>query len=390
MNIFILLALILAATLILGRLIEKIRVPWVFAALFLGLLLSLHNPFPDITTSDTFNFLADLGMYFLLFIIGLELDIKEMMRQKKLMLKLSLSLVLAESILGSFFIHHFFGISWEIAILTASSFSTVGEAILIPILDEFQIVKTRFGQMLLGVGTLDDIVELITIILTSIVLGSTVGHSHLSISSNFILLGTLFLIPLSLQFFRDKIPHLQFKQIPPLLLFGLVVLFLFVGVGDLVESSALGAIFAGISLKNLLSEDKLKQFESIIKDITYGLFVPVFFLEIGLGVSLTYLFSNPLLILLVLAITNSTKIITSYLLAGKELGRKKAVLLGIGLSAKFSTSIVIVSMLHEQNLIPNELYSVLIGAMIMSKFIIPTSFSVLVKKMQFPRSDIYD
>lgn len=380
MNLFLLLAATLTFTLLFGKLVERIRVPWVFSALFLGLVLSLWNPFAAITNSETFNFLAELGMYFLLFMIGLELDISQMFRQGKFIFGLAFALVFAESLLGTIFTHTFFEVSWGIAILAATSFATVGEAILIPILDEFKITKTRFGQTILGVGTLDDIVELTTVIAASVFLGASAGHSDLSISANAILLGGLFLVPLLLQLFKSRIHHFQFKQVPPLFLFGLIALFTFVGVGNLVESAALGAIFAGIALKNFLSERRIGLFESSVRTVSYGFFVPIFFLQVGSGVDLKYLLSAPLLILAVLFITVATKIALSYFSARKKLGSKQAVLLGIGLSAKFSTSIVILTMLFERGLINNELFSVLIGAMIASQFMIPVTFSLLLQK----------
>ena len=380
MNLFLFLSVVLSFTLFFGRIIEKIRVPWVFSALFLGLLLSLKNPFPEMTSSDTFLFLSDLGLYFLLFVIGLELNIREIYKQGKFIGKLSLSLVLAESLLGAIFIHAVFDISWGISILTASSFATVGEAILIPILDEFKIIKTKFGQTILGVGTFDDIAELVTIIAASIVLGHSVGGSGFSISKNFFFLGLLFVVPLLLRFFKSKIHHFRFKKVPPLFLLGLLVLFAFIGIGSFVESAALGAIFAGIALKNLLSEEKISQFESILKIVAYGLFVPIFFLHVGIEVDVKYLFSAPFLILLVLFITSVTKILINYFFAKQEFGAKKSILLGIGLSAKFSTSIAILTMLYGQKIIPLELYSILIGAMIVSQFIIPVTFSLLLKK----------
>jgi len=380
MNLFIFLSATLAFSLFFGKFIEKIRVPWVFSALFLGLILSLKNPFSEITSSETFSFLSDLGMYFLLFIIGLELDVRRILKQGKFISKLSASLIFAESLLGAIFIRYFFELPWGISILVASSFATVGEAILIPILDEFKITRTKFGQTLLGVGTLDDIAELATIIVASVVLGFSAGGSSASISGNFFLLGLLFLIPVLLQTFQSKIPRLQFKKIPPLFLFGLVVLFVFVGIGSFVESAALGAIFAGIALKNLLSSDKIDQFESIIRTVAYGFFVPIFFLRVGSEIDAKYIFSAPAMILLVLAITNLTKILTSFLIAKSELGSRESILMGIGLSAKFSTSIVIITMLHAQKIIPTELFSVLIGAMIASKFIIPVAFSVLLER----------
>jgi len=381
MNIFIFLAIVLTFTLLFGKIIEKIRIPRVFAALFLGLILSFHNPFPEITSSEVFAFLSDFGMYLLLFIIGLELNIKELKKQWKFIAKLSFSLVFLEWLLWSIFIHFVFDVSWWIAILTATSFATVWEAILIPILDEFKIIKTKFWQTILWVGTLDDIVELITIVIMSIVLWYSVWESTISISSNFLLLWWLFLIPLSLQLFKSKIHHLKFKWVHPLFIFWLITLFIFIGIGNLVWAAALGAIFAWISIKSFLSSKRIAQFEWVIRTIAYGLFVPIFFLHVGVEIDIRYLlFSGPLLILTVLFITNTTKILTSYFMARKTMWPKKSILLGIWLSAKFSTSIVIITLLYGQKIIPSELYSVLIWSMIASKFIIPVAFSVLLKK----------
>jgi len=319
-------------------------------------------------------------MYFLLFIIGLELNIKEIVKQGWFISNLSFWIVLSESVLGMLFMHYIFGVSWGVSVLTATSFATVGEAILIPILDEFKIVRTKFGQVLLGIGALDDVVELVTIIAASILMGTSLGHSGYSLSTNFLYIALLFVIPFSLQLYQSKIPHLRFKRIPSLFLAGLVVLFAFVGVGSLVDSAALGALFAGISLRNLLSEYKIIRFEKIMRILAYGFFVPIFFLYVGVEVDLKYLFTVPLLIVLLLLITNTTKIFVSYLLARKKLGKRKSILLGIGLSAKFSTSIVIITMLYGRGIISIELYSVLIGSMILSEFIIPVLFSLLLKK----------
>ena len=78
MQLVLFLAGVFVITLILGILLEKIRIPWIFAALLIGLGLAAHNPFKEVTSSPEFLFLANLGMYFLLFIIGFELNIKEL------------------------------------------------------------------------------------------------------------------------------------------------------------------------------------------------------------------------------------------------------------------------------------------------------------------------
>ena len=175
-------------TFLIGRLLEKIRIPWIFSSLLIGLGLAAYNPFKEITSSSSFTFLAELGMFFLLFIIGFELDLKKMFNSSGFILKTTFTIILSETIFGTLLVHYIFNVSWLISVLVASSFATVGEAVLLPILDEFRLVKTRLGQTIIGVGVLDDIIEVVTIIFFSMVIGRAVGHTHLNTGMNLAIL----------------------------------------------------------------------------------------------------------------------------------------------------------------------------------------------------------
>jgi Kef-type K+ transport system membrane component KefB len=150
MNIYLFLAIILLLTFLIGRLVEKARVPWIFAALLIGLSLAIYNPLPSCTSSETFTFLAQLGMYSLLFMVGFELDIKELQKLGRFIIKATFFIICLEAFFGTFLVHFVFGCSWTISCLVAMSFATVGEAILLPILDEFKIINTRLGQSIIG------------------------------------------------------------------------------------------------------------------------------------------------------------------------------------------------------------------------------------------------
>ena len=80
LNIFLFLNAIFLLTYLIGMLIEKIHIPWIFSALIIGFILAIYNPFSSITSSSIFDFFSQLGMYFLLFIIGFEIDLKEIIR----------------------------------------------------------------------------------------------------------------------------------------------------------------------------------------------------------------------------------------------------------------------------------------------------------------------
>lgn len=380
MNINLFLAGIFLSTFLFGKLIEKARIPWVFSALFLGLVYSILNLPREIISSEIFIFMAELGMYFLLFILGFDLNLKEILKHGKFVFKLTSSIIFAETLLGAIIIQFLFNTGWLIAFLVASSFATVGEAVLLPILDEFKITKTKFGQTILGVGSFNGIFELAVVIIVSMLLGHSAGKSDFALLINLLIFIILFLAPLSLVFLHKKIHHFRFSGVPSLFLFSLFIVFLFIGTGEYVECAPLGALFAGIALKTFLTKTQIHHLKPAMRILSYGFFVPIFFFWTGAEIDIAYLISAPLAILLILLTTKITKIFTSYAIAKKRFGRKKAFLLGVGFSAKFSTSIVIITMLFGQEIISSDLYSTLIGAMIVSKFLIPASFSLLLQK----------
>jgi len=380
MGLILFLAGVFFITFLVGRLLEKIRIPWIFSALLIGLGLAAYNPFKEITSSPSFTFLAELGMFFLLFIIGFELDIKKIFKSGRFILRTTIVIIFAETLMGTLLIHYVFGVSWPISVLVASSFATVGEAVLLPILDEFNLVKTKLGQTILGIGVLDDIIEVLTIIAFSIMIGRSAGYTRFNIGLNLIILFSLFGLAFGIVKFRRYITNFKYKDISSFFLFVLFFIFLFIGIGKYVESAALGALLAGISLRNMIPDKILNVIDSEIRTMAYGFFAPIFFLWVGIDTDVEYIIKFPILVILVMAMTNTTKILSSYLMGRKELGTKESILLGVSLCVKFSTSIVIIKLLFENGLIQSDLYSILVATTIAFKFVVPYLLSHLITK----------
>ncbi len=378
-NIFLFVSSIFLLTLLLGKLIEKIRVPWIFASLILGALLAFKNPFVSITSSQVFTFLANFGMYSLLFVVGMELDVNDLKKQGRFIINTTLITITLATIFGLAVIKIFFNYNWFISTLIALSFATVGEAILIPILDEFKIINTKLGQSIIGVGTLDDLFELLTLILVVIIVGSKI-HTNTHIILTLGWLGVLFLLTIGMKKFSKEGEKFNFLSIETAFLFTLFILFLFLGVGKFADSTPLAALLAGISLKTFLPKKRLKLIEEEIKTLCYGFFAPIFFFWVGITMNMSYLLTNVGLLLLVFFVSLLAKLLGSYIIAGKKFGFKESTLLGIGLSARFSTSIVIIKILLEQHIIGTELYSIIIGSTILFTFLIPIVFSNLIVK----------
>ncbi len=165
-SILLLIVITYSVSLSFGFLLQKyLRIPWMFAALFFGVILAEIGFFTTSIQSETFQSLATLGMLIFLFMIGFNLDLKEIKALGKYIFLGTIFIISLEGFCGSLLLYFGFpsevSNSFLIALITAMSFATVGEAVLLPILAEFKVVNTTFGQLTLGIGTFDDVIEVL-------------------------------------------------------------------------------------------------------------------------------------------------------------------------------------------------------------------------------------
>lgn len=395
MNFFIFVGLVFLCTFVLGHILEKMRIPWIFAPLILGVGLSGFNPFVDITGSAEFTLFSQIGLYLLLFLIGFELDVQQIIKSGKFIIKATFIIEILEMLLVGTGLHLLFGLSWVLSFLVALSFATVGEAILLPMLEELDLVKTKLGQTILGIATFDDIFELITlfsiIFIAPFIVGAKIGrqlYNPLLIKSLFLLVCLLIFILLTIKWIKKGVNLMNIPNIATVLPLILSVFFIFTGIDQSSEKdiAVLGALFAGIIVKNLLPTHRTEEVEPQIKAITYGLFAPIFFLGIGLDTNINYLLANFWLIIVITLLAKFAKIFGSYIVGHKELGTKPSIFMGVALGVRFSTSLVFLKILLDNHLIEKSIYSVLIGTSIIFKFIIPLMLSGMARKWHIAKS----
>jgi Kef-type K+ transport system membrane component KefB len=381
-NVYMFLATVFLLTFLIGILLKRIKIPWIFGALLVGSLLAIYNPFEAITSSPSFEFLAQLGMYLLLFIIGFEIDLKMLKKNKRFIFSATFFTILFATVFGTLLIYFFLEYSLFISVLVALSFATVGEAILVPILDEFKIINTKLGQSIIGIGTLDDIVEILLLIVVSVLIGTNI-HPVFNIFLIFISLGVLGVLILGLA--KLKKSKFRLLSIDSLFLITLLILFLFIGIGNLVHAAPIAALFAGVGVNKFIPDDKSDKVKLVVRALCYGFFAPIFFLWVGVTMDMHYLVAYPLLIFLVILVSVGAKLLGSWVAGRKELGTKQSILLGIGLSVRFSTSIIIIKILFDNGLIGADLFSIIVASSIIFNFIVPVLFSRLLVRWKVSR-----
>ncbi len=373
--VFFLIAVTFTFSLGFGFLLEKyLRMPWMFSALFLGIIFSSLGVFQATLQDSTFNVLSTMGMLFLLFMIGFNLEIGQMKRFGKHILKGAILIVTLEASIVGVILFFLFSPQVSnsplVAIVVALSFATVGEAVLLPILAKFGLLKTRFGQLTLGIGTLDDVLEVLTLIMIPFlpILLPTLKIQGFP-DPLFVVLDLvgIFLLTIILVKIASRVKHVlsnnvHFGFIRPLLI--MLIFFSFVVVGSFVFESlaAISAIFGGIVTRSLLPTENFQSDEKVVNFLGYIVLSPMFFLSVGASMSFNSILVYPLLIAVILFSTIGAKMSGAYLLFHKLLGRKHSILLGVGLSVRFSTGLIVQYVLFLSGLITLDLYSALIAS----------------------------
>lgn len=373
-------------TFFVGKLIQKLYIPYIFAALIFGLIISFVNPFSAAFNSDAFVFMANTGLFFLLFLIGFELDIQKLKKMGGFVIKSSFFVIGTEVFFMSIFLHFVFHLEFLLSVLLAMSFATVGEGILIPILDEFNMLKTRLGTAIIGISTFDDIFEITSIVALIIIAPFLSKGSNLTSLLPEVLFSVVALLVLSGAFllFKKQIRNIEMKvpDIPALVLFSLAVFFLFVGIGEGAKAGAIGALLAGVVLKQTLKDHYLVKVEEFLKIFIYGFLAPIFFTWVGGETKINL--RDLGLIVAVIIVAKSSKLLASYIVGRKELGSRQSIVMGVALSVRFSTSLIVLTLLYQTlHLISGNLYSVLIGTSIAFKFIVPFLLAFLVRRWHF-------
>jgi len=173
--------------------------------------------------------------------------------------------------------------------------------------------------------------------------------------------------------FLESVPNDSF--IVPFAIFMILFAFIYFGARGFENMGVVAAIFSGVAVKQVLPDKFIQQYKKPIFFVGNVFLGPFFFLSLGGTMSLGALFTYPLLILVILAISLVARLVLSYLLFHRLLGKRQSLVMGVGLTAKFSTSVVSENLLFSSGLIAQPLYSAIMAAFIILKPIIVGVFS---------------
>lgn len=365
--------------------LERIKMPGLLAPLIIGILFQLFlssSWLAGVAYGETFHILSQLGIIFLLFLVGLRLELDTLKALTNHIALLSILNLGFSTVLG-FLVLNYYGYPISISAIVSTALATVAEATIAPVLDELGVIRTKVASLILGPGVVDDVAEVLIASLASLITGYGMAPQNPS----FMVIGLAALILLALIFNRLVLPfishidnglrdsNLFLLMSSTALTFTLISQFF--GLGLL-----LGSITAGLTFQRTLrSLDLEGGARRALAIVAYGLLGPIFFFEIGLGISLSSLTGSIALTLLLLLANFLGKLLAA-LIVGRMIGLnyKATVVIGLGLSAKFSMGIIPVQIFYSVGLIDTQLFTAFIAVSVATTMIIPFMISYIINR----------
>lgn len=375
-----LLSFLLVVSKVSGLISVRLRQPSVLGELIAGVLIgpSLFNvlqwPVFAHEFSEMIHLLAELGVLMLMFVAGLELHFSELLRNVRVSAFSGTLGVVFPVLLGAL-TGRWFGFDWQGSIFLGLTLGATSVSISAQTLMELRVLRSRVGLGLLGAAVFDDV--LVIIFLSFFLALGTGGSSFTSILLIFVRIAVFLFLSVALGLYvlpwlTRRVAHLPISQ--GVLTLGLVVLLTYGFAAEFIGGIAAitGAFLAGLMFSRSPEKETL---ERGITAISYGFFVPIFFLNVGMSVDIRGLTVDDIkLAILVCLVALLGKLVGGGIgarLAG--LSTREASQLGMGMVSRGEVGLILATVGLEMGVIEEVLYSVVLAMVLFTTLVTPPS-----------------
>ncbi len=285
--------IIFALSTFVNLLFTRIKIPSVVGYLITGMIAGPYL-LGLMTDVENIEALAEVGVIFLLFTLGIELSLKQLVKIRKTVFLGGISQVGITAAVF-YFLSMVYGMEWKSSLLIGFMIAISSTTLILKVLQERSEVTSNYGQSVLGISIFQDLL-LVPLLLLANMLGNPGGDIG---SEMFILLvkatGIISFVYVGNRWLFPKILHAValtknqelFIMTVMLMCFGVALLTYALGM-----SLAFGAFLAGLMISD--SEYSHNTFGNFIpfKDV----FVSFFFVSIGMLLNLNFVADNLLLV----------------------------------------------------------------------------------------------
>ncbi|SMC09772.1 cation:proton antiporter [Nitratiruptor tergarcus] len=380
---FLIILIILFSARLFGEIFRKLSMPPVLGELFAGILLG-PSVFGIVELNEVIKLLAEIGIILLLFEVGLETDLKRLIKTGWMSAFVAVAGFVLPFIFGTALSYYLFGFDIVVSMFIGGTITATSIGITVRVLQDLKKRDSVEGEIVVGAAVLDD---LLGVILLAILyeFSSTGNVSLINVSKVFLFIVGFFIIaPIAAKIiaFLIKKYH-DTNEIPGLLPTSVFMLVLFFAwfAKKIGSPEIIGGFAAGLALSRrfflpfgvALSYDvKFSQkLEAEIMPLVY-LFTPFFFVAVGLSMNLKeiawdepqiwYLFGTIFLIAVI------GKILGALFL---PLTLKKRFIVGVSMIPRGEVGLIFAEMGRVSNILDNMTYAALVLVIVVTTVIPP-------------------
>jgi len=262
--------------------LKKFDIPTVIGYIFTGLIITQIFDFGE-HSKDALAHLAEFGIVFLMFTIGLEFSIGHMKAMKKEVFVYGSLQVILSGLLFTFLAHNFFELNLKTAIVVGMGLSLSSTAIVLKVLNENGDIHSGYGRVTLGILLFQDLAVIPMLLMISIFTSDNASVSELllhTVVSAIIVFFILFVVgKFFIERFFDWITSSDSEEI-----FLASVILTVIAASVVAElfgfSYTLGAFIAGMTIAETKYRYRIEADLVPFRDILLG----IFFVTIGMQI----------------------------------------------------------------------------------------------------------
>jgi monovalent cation:H+ antiporter-2, CPA2 family len=347
----------------------KLKIPTIIGFLVTGTLAGPYG-FSLVPASTAVEVLSEIGVILLLFVIGMEFSLKNLLAIKKAVI-IGGSLQVAITILVSAVISNFMGYDWNVSVFIGFLFALSSTAIVLKLLQEQGKVGTLPGRMTLAILIFQDVIIVPLMLFTPMLAGQS---DNIFLSLLFMALKGAMVIFLTIITAKYLVPQLLFRvaktRSEELFLLSIIVICFAVAylTSLLGLSLGLGAFLAGL----IISESDYSH-HATGKILPFReVFLSFFFVSVGMLFDIGFLYENLTVILGLAVLTMVIKFIIatfSVKMLGQDL--KSSMMVGLSIFQIGEFSLLLAKEGVKVELLDGETYQFFLAISIFSMAVTP-------------------
>lgn len=363
--------IVLVSAFLLPEVFYRFHIPWVAALIIGGILI---GPFglDLIETGGMLRTLSDIGVIFLMFHVGLETKFRLRGREGA---EVSWTLLL-NGVLPFGFVFVYMML-WGIGMIEAFMIGLMGiassVAVISPMLEEAGLVGKKTGKIVLPAAIIMDVFSLVvvTFVMEQYISGEFSGGllvSYLVLIPLVLILKVIFVHTSIETFWQGFIEEKQYEnelKVVVAFLIGMVLLFELLGV-DLL----LAGFFAGFLLSDMLRNPGM---ERKLHTVSYGIFIPIYFLYVGASIEFPQFSLYELLFVSgAVFVVMTSKYVTGFLSGRKAgLSARKSQVFGLITIPQLTTTVALTQLGVRGGVFSVEVAAAMYSLVLISSILVP-------------------